>query len=1366
MARLDSFLPQDRRAALARGEGLPERAVGAALFADIAGFTPLAEALARELGPRRGAEELTARLNRVYGALIGAVERYGGSVVGFAGDAIVCWFADAEGQQPSASARAAACGLALHEALGPLAVAATPGGAQVALTLSVGVVTGVARRMLVGDPDSHLLDALAGRLLDRLVAAESRAGAGELLADEATVARLGAAATLDGWRDGQEGGERFARVVAVDLPAPPAPAAPPPDLPEELVRPWLPPPVYARLAAAGEPQAELRPATALMLRFGGPDYDEDAAAGATLDAFIRWAQAVIARYGGCLLDLTMGHSTSYLYAAFGAPAAHDDDSARAVATALELRAPPPALAAVSAIRIGIAQGQVRAGLIGGEGRRAYAALGDPANLAFRLMQSAPPGEIRCDEASARAAGRRWAFEPLPPLRLKGKAGLRAVLRPTGSPAAPSAGDAGPLVGRAAERGRLAGAVAEVAGGAFRLLVIEGEAGIGKSRLAAELLAEAEGRGLRTLAGAGQSIEQQTPYRAWREALAPWLGDAPAFASPDLAERLPLLNDILDLGLPATPLTASLEPRLRSESLGELVVALLRSRAAPQALILEDAHWLDGSSWALAARVARAFAAAGAPLLLALTLRPLDPADPGLAQLAALLALPGAERLSLGPLADSDVVALAAARLGVGPDALPPEAGALLRRRAGGNPLFGEELAAAMRDQGLLAVSAPPGEPPRCELRGDLDAAGDLLAGSLQGLLLARLDRLPPAERRALKVASVVGPVFPYGPARHAYAASAGDEPALKNHFRRAAALGFTWLESPEPELAYRFRHVLVREALYETMLFAERRALHRAVAAWYEGDAGGGPGPGDPRVPLLAHHFRHAEEPGRERHYARLAGIGAADRYANAEASAFFSRALELTGPGDAAGRYELLLAREQIHDRRGAREAQLADLAALEELAAAAAHAPWQAEVALRLASYHTVTGDQGAAVAAAERALALAGDDPARRVRAHLGWGKALRFLASYEPARRQLERAIELARAGGLAQAEAEALRQLGAVAYFQDDFAAARAYDEQALAIARAAGDMAAEAHALDALGSDASEQGDYGAAAGYYERAAALFRAVGDQWGLCANLGNLAFLQREQGNYGRALASCAEGLALARAIGDRRIEGWFLGCRGWVLLDLGAYGEADGAFAEGLAVCEAAANHSNAEWVRSGVALLRCLQGAYAEGEARARAVREAALDGRRSRVGDAAICLGHALAGQGRLAEAGAAYAEALAVWEELGRPARAVEARAGLADAALRAGDLAGALAQAGPILAQLAAGPPTGADEPLRVYWAAWRALAASADPRAGPLRAEALALLEARAALIADPALRHSYLDEVAAHRELRAHGPGPL
>ena len=87
-----AYIPMDRRQAIARGQGLPDRASGAALFADISGFTPLTELLAEELGPRRGAEELTRQLNRVYDALIAEVHRYSGSVISFSGDAITCWF--------------------------------------------------------------------------------------------------------------------------------------------------------------------------------------------------------------------------------------------------------------------------------------------------------------------------------------------------------------------------------------------------------------------------------------------------------------------------------------------------------------------------------------------------------------------------------------------------------------------------------------------------------------------------------------------------------------------------------------------------------------------------------------------------------------------------------------------------------------------------------------------------------------------------------------------------------------------------------------------------------------------------------------------------------------------------------------------------------------------------------------------------------------------------------------------------------------------------------------------------------------------------------------------------------------------------
>src|SRR6266508_5083785 len=120
MEPLSAYIPQDRRQALARGAALPERMVGAALFADISGFTPLTEALARALTPRRGAEELTRQLNAVYDALIAEVDHEGGSVIGFAGDAITCWFADElqidehPNLQSPAALRAVACALAMQ----------------------------------------------------------------------------------------------------------------------------------------------------------------------------------------------------------------------------------------------------------------------------------------------------------------------------------------------------------------------------------------------------------------------------------------------------------------------------------------------------------------------------------------------------------------------------------------------------------------------------------------------------------------------------------------------------------------------------------------------------------------------------------------------------------------------------------------------------------------------------------------------------------------------------------------------------------------------------------------------------------------------------------------------------------------------------------------------------------------------------------------------------------------------------------------------------------------------------------------------------------------------------------------------------
>ena len=368
------YIPMDRRQALVRGESLSDWTSGAALFADISGFTPLTEALARSLGPLRGAEELTRQLNQVYDVLIAEVNRYGGSVIGFAGDAITCWFTERQDQDsyPSlectplcapACARAVACALAMQQAMEQFAVVELLSGETVSLAMKAAVASGPARRFIVGDPRIQLLDALAGETIVRMAAAEHEANRGDVVIDAQTAAQLGEQAQVVGWRTEAETGQRFAVVSGLTNPVEPAPWPPlePQVLREEQTRPWLLPTVYEWLRAGVGEFLELRPGIALFLRFEGIDYDGDEAAGEKLDAYIRWAQRVLTRYEGSLLQLTIGDKGSFFYAAFGAPIAHEDDARRAVIATLELCTPPANLDFIQPVQIGLTQGTMRTG---------------------------------------------------------------------------------------------------------------------------------------------------------------------------------------------------------------------------------------------------------------------------------------------------------------------------------------------------------------------------------------------------------------------------------------------------------------------------------------------------------------------------------------------------------------------------------------------------------------------------------------------------------------------------------------------------------------------------------------------------------------------------------------------------------------------------------------------------------------------------------------------------------------------------------------------------------------------------------------------------------------------------------------------
>lgn len=1350
---LSVYLPMDRRQALARGEPLAERGVGVALLADIAGFTPLTEGLVRAGGPLRGAEEVTAVLNGAYGVLVDAVDAFGGSVICFSGDAITCWFGAGPDDGPlDTGLRAAACALAMQQAMAAFAAIPLPGGGSAALSVSVALAGGPARRLLVGDPALQRYEVLAGGLLDRLAALQHLARAGEVLADGPLARSLAPRARIS-WRD-TPAGEPVAAVSGLAGAVAPAPW---PDLPaapaDADCRPWLLPAVAARLAHTPAPfLAELRPAVALMLEFHGLDYDADEAAGARLDAYLRWVQRVVARYEGALIDLTMGDRGSYLYAAWGAPEAHDDDAARAVAAARELLAPPRAFPWLTGVRAGLARGTLWCGDYGGPTRRTYGVLGDATNLAFRLMSTAPAGAIWCDYAVVGAAGRRWSFAGLPPVRVKGKAGLIRVYTPVEPAAQRAAPQATSLVGREGERAQLAATLDAVMAGGSRVVVLEGEAGIGKSRLVDELAQLLRARGVAGLLGAGQSVERHTPYRAWRDLAGAFFdlkGVAGAAARrarvaatvqalrPDLVARLPLLNDVLALELPETPQTRAFDPARRSEQLERLLIELLGAwtREQPLALVLEDAHWMDSRSWDVTVRVARALSAAGQPLLLLLTTRPLPAASPEAAALGELLSLEGAARIPLGALADDAILALAAARLGLAPGGLSGEVASLIQRRSGGNPFFAEELVDMLRQHALIQPAGDPdgGGGSRYVASPALAQGAQLLPDTLQGLLLARIDRLPPDEQLTLKVAAVVGATFTYPPLRHARARSApADDATLRRHLEALTAHDLTVPLAGDPEPAYRFTHILAQEAAYQTLLYAQRRSLHRSVAEWYErreAPAADDPPPApledrrSPLLPLLAHHYRHAEDEERERHYARLAGIHAADQYANSEALAFFTRALELTPPDDLAGRFDLMLERLNIHLHQEQVAALAGELERMEPLADALNDDRRRALCAARRAVVAALTSDYSGAIATARRAVALAeaAGEPRIVIAAHRTWAYALGHQGNLAAADAQLQIVLRLAREDGDRASELKALNNLGIFLAMSGDIAAGNPYFQKSLELSRELGDGLLESIALRNLGTVAFFTRRYAAARAYCEQSLQVARAVGvttAERTIPCDLGRIA---QGQGDYDAALRAYEESLRHINAVADPSLECDIVSELTRLFWNQGAY--------------DTARVHGQ-----------RALQLAQTLGDVRMEA--------------QALISLAHVGLALGQAAEARLRYRSGLDKARSMGHKTLTLEAEAGLARVALAEGDLRDALAHVDAILAALEAGSLDGAAEPFLVDLTCYQTLRAAGDPRAAAVLEAAHARLQQGLGSIADEAGRRMFLENVPAHRELAA------
>jgi adenylate cyclase len=1137
MDLLSVYLPIDRCQVLVNQYDIVERGRGAGLFADLSGFTALTELLVRDLGPQRGAEELLVFLDRIYDPLISQVHHYGGSVIGFSGDAITCWFAEDSGEQ------ATACAMGMQEKMGAFSTLKTSSGKDVSIGLKAAVAVGVARRFLVGDPDIQIIDVLAGEPLEKLASAEHLASRGEVIIDAATIESLSGKLDIRYWRQDESSGDRYAVLDGLNE-SPIArswPGIPDDALSVTTLRPWLLPDVYERLKSGkGEYLAELRPSVALFLRFGGIDYANDDAAGDKLDRYIRQVQRVITRFEGSLIQLTIGDKGSYLFASFGAPVAHEDDCLRAVAAANELKRLAPVPEQEGKVQIGISRGRMRAGAYGGRERRTYGVLGPHTNLAARLMQAAGPGQVLISQIVQSEADVSFDWEALPALKLKGFAEPVAVFSLIGAKAQQAMyvqepRYSLPMVGREQELALIENRLEQARQGHGQIVSINAEAGMGKSRLAAEVIKIASKYFMCAYSGECQSYGTNISYHLWHSVWRGFFGVDPTWSlediqrelrnqlqevNPNLVQRMPLLSLAINIPLEENELTRSMDAKLRKNSLETLLIECLRARAQQDAIliVLEDTHWMDALSSELLIAIGRSIS--DLPVLLLMARRPSSELE---TQDNVLCDLPNYTLVELKEFTQAEaerLIQIKLERFFDGSINLSTELVEHILNRAQGNPFYIEELLNYLKDKDV--------DPSDLKALSQLD-----LPQSLHSLILTRIDQRTESQKITLKLSSIIGRLFIAAWLWGAFP-EMGDVLRVREDLMVLNQLDLIQLDSPEPETTYLFKHVITQEVAYESLPFATRAILHDQLAKFIEEIFHDQL---DQYVDLLAFHYERTDDLVKKQEYLYKAGLAAQSKYANRAAISYYQRLLPLV---------------EKLE----------------------------QVDVMIKLGEVLETIGEWDEAERQYREGLEIANSFEDRRLQAccQIAIGELFRKRGSFQEAADWMDAARQGFNSAGDLEGVGRVLHYTGNSYAQRGDYESAEASYQESLQIRRQLNDKINIANLLNNLGILARYRQETGKANELYMDSLSIRRELGDRVGVAVSLNNLGVLAQEQGDYQLARDYLEEAIAIQRQIGAKYHLANFLNSLGNVTRAQGDYAEAKSFYRESLEIdCELGAS---------------------------------------------------------------------------------------------------------------------------------------------------------------------------------------------
>ncbi len=869
----------------------------------------------------------------------------------------------------------------------------------------------------------------------------------------------------------------------------------------------------------------------------------------TMDRVLRLMAETVHRYDGTVNQF-LGDG---LMALFGAPLALEDHALRAVHAALAIQ---ETVAGYSAqlererdirllLRLGLNTGPVVVGRIGDDLRMDYTAVGDTTNLAARLQALAEPGALLISEATHRDVRGYVRTDTVGPVHVKGRRQPVVVHRVLGRRRRRTRLEIRvergltPLVGRERELEVLADCFGRVREGRGQVVGILGEPGVGKSRLLLEFRERLGKDDVTWLEGQCSAHGHSTPYLPVLDLLRANFqiedGDNPLqideklrrgvrALDPGLEPALPLLRELFHLpGEDETLKHLDLPVKRRQTFEAIRALAAAGARQRPLVLVVEDLHWADRASEEVLAFIIGSLATL--PALLLTTQRP-GHATPwadraGYRQLALeTLDAPDAEAMLRGLLGTSDI---------------PPEVHARILEKAEGNPLSVEEIVTSLVDRQVLIRDGG-------RVRWSGESQIDFPA-TIQDVVRARIDRLEPALKETLQIASVVGRVF--GARLVARLGNApGEIDERLAHLTRLELIHETRV-FPEPEFA--FKHAVIQDVVYQMLLSSRRAEIHAAVAAATEALYADQL---EEHAARLAHHYRLGGQPDKVLSYAVTAGDHAARLHATAEAKALYETALRAAAqlapsPSVQGAEIDAILKLAAVGTTREDIQRDQANLERARTLAQALGDEARLARVLYWLGRLQYVQGKLEAAIDYARQSLEIGeqlGDDAVLAPPVNL-MGRIYWIRSDYPRASQMLERSVgQMQRLGNKGE-QATAAATAGCVFGLMGEFDRAVAFATQGVELAQEIRNPFAEAAAYSQRAIVHDQQGDWARSLADHAAAREIATRVGDLFRLFVVKSWEGRARTLTGDAAAGRVLVQESLEIAAQIGTRLILPW-------------------------------------------------------------------------------------------------------------------------------------------------------------------------------------------------------------------------------